>query len=142
MVTNHAGSTAQERRQFGRFATRLPVRTQRDDLPNRGPYGAECRLQLRDFSLGGLRAESAIPLKVDERLTLHLPPVGRQPPIQLTGRVIHCRRRDNRYSVGIAFHDTQSATDLSPYRYLPRLFSVAADFEGKVRPIPDGRGKR
>jgi len=144
MVTDRAMSSNQERRQFGRFATRLPVRTQRDDLAKRGQAQrrAECRLQLRDFSLGGLRAESSIPLKVDERLTLHLPPVGRQAPVRLTGRVIHCRRRDDRYSVGIAFHETDAPTDLSPYRYLPRLFSMAADFEGKVRPIANGRSRR
>ncbi|MBL7140049.1 MAG: PilZ domain-containing protein [Planctomycetes bacterium] len=144
MVTDRARKSTEERRHFGRFVTQLPVRTQRDDLAKRlqADRRTECRLQLRDFSLGGLRAESAIPLKVDERLTLHLPPVGRQPPVQLTGRVIHCRRQDNRYSVGIAFHDTKPAADLSPYRYLPRLFSLAADFAGEVRPIPNGRGKR
>jgi len=144
MVTDRATSSKHERRQAGRFATRLPVLTQRNDLAKRSQADrrAECRLQLCDFSLGGLRAESSVPLKVDERLTLHLPPVGHHPPVRLTGRVVHCHRREDRYSVGIAFRETDAPADRSPYRYLPRLFSMAADFAGKIRPVGNNRGKR
>lgn len=120
-------SGACERRRFGRFATRLPIATRRDDLLKRGQANrrARCRLQLEDFSLGGLRAKSPVPLKVNERLTLRLPASGRRPALQLTGRVIHCHRRDKGYQVGIEFRQTHEDVATSPYRQLPRLFSVA-----------------
>ncbi len=136
-------SSTTERRRFGRFGAQLPVRTRRDDLVKRGRTDrrTECRLELRDFSLGGLRAESPVPLKVNERLTLRLPPHGRHPSIQLTGRVIHCRRREDRYHVGIAFQEREPGATASPYWRLPRLFSLAAEVSGKVRPVPNGRQK-
>jgi len=142
MATDHGknGSTdVQERRQFGRFATRVPVCTRREDLPRRGRSRgpAQCRLQLRDFSLGGLRAESPIPLKVNERLTLRLPPTTQHQAVHLTGRVIHCHRQDDRYQVGIKFQDDRDGE--SPYQRLPRLFSVAADFAGEVREVSNRR---
>jgi len=142
MATDHRkiGSTdVAERRQFGRFATRVPVCTHRDDLPRhgQGKRPAQCQLQLRDFSLGGLRAESPIPLKIKERLTLRLPPTAQHQAVHVTGQVIHCRRHEDRYQVGIKFHDGGSRA--SPYRRLPRLFSVAADFAGEVREVSSSR---
>ena len=130
------GSTP-ERRRFGRFATRLPISTRRDDLVKRGQASgrARCRLHLQDFSLGGLRAESPIPLKVNEHLTLRLPPSDTHPALQLTGRVIHCRRRNERYQVGIEFRQTRDDASASPFRHLPRLFSVAVDFGRDKRPV-------
>jgi len=146
MVTNGERtrhSSTKERRRFGRFGARLPVHTRRDDLVKRGRTDrrTECRLELRDFSLGGLRAESPVPLKVNERLTLRLPPHGRHPPVQLTGRVIHCRRHEDRYHVGIAFHGGKPEATASPYWRLPRLFSLAAELTGDVQPVPNGRKK-
>lgn len=133
--------TAKERRRFGRFAARLPLHTCRDD-PAHHPPGdrrSECRLQLRDFSLDGLRAESKVPLKVNEQVTVSLPPSGRHPPVHLTGRVIHCRPHADRYEVGIQFHDRDPALRRSPYCGLPRLFSMAADFTGTLRQVPNSR---
>jgi len=112
-----------DRRHHNRFATRLSVATIRQDL---GPGGSSrCRLQLQDFSLGGLRAESPVRLKVNERLRLHLGPDGVQAPVELTGRVRHCHRLDDRFQVGIQFCQTGPELGTSPWRQLPRLFSVA-----------------
>ncbi len=140
MVTdtdNRRRGGTRERRRFGRFATLLPISTRRDDLVKRGQASsrAQCRLRLQDFSLGGLRAESPIPLKVNERLTLRLPPSDTRAALQLTGRVIHCRRRDKRYQVGIEFRQTHDDAITSPFRHLPRLFSVAADFGRDRQPV-------
>ena len=140
MVTdtdNRRRGSTRERRRFGRFATRLPISTRRDDLVKCGQASgrARCRLHLQDFSLGGLRAESPIPLKVNERLTLRLPPSDTHPALQLTGRVIHCRRRNERYQVGIEFRQTRDDASASPFRHLPRLFSVAVDFGRDKRPV-------
>ncbi|TFG88836.1 MAG: hypothetical protein E4H17_01705 [Gemmatimonadales bacterium] len=131
-----AGSPS-ERRRFGRFPTRLPITTRRDDLLGRGqdPCKAQCRLHLQDFSLGGLRAESPVPLKMNERITLRLPPSATQPALHLTGKVIHCRREKQRYHVGIAFCQTGEALATSPFRHLPRLFSLAADCIEKPEPV-------
>jgi len=116
-----------ERRRFGRFAAQLPVITRRDDLTKRGQPSriAQCRLQLQDFSLGGVRAESAVPLKPNERLTLRLPPTRPGIPLELTGRVVHCRRRDERYPVGIEFCQTRPEVTASPWHGVSRLFSLA-----------------
>lgn len=140
MVTdseNRSCGGTEERRRFGRFSTQLPISTRRDDLLKRGQTGrrAQCRLQLQDFSLGGLRAESSVPLKVNERVTLRLPPSASHPALQLTGRVIHCRRHQDRYQVGIEFRQTGQDPATSPYRQLPRLFSVATDFGREGRPV-------
>ena len=118
---------ARERRRFGRFATQLPVITRRDDRCLRGgdERSAFCRLQLQDFSLGGLRVEGAVPLKVNERLTLRLPSHGRQPALEMTGRVRHCHRRQDRYQIGIEFCQTRPEATSSPWWKVSRLFSVA-----------------
>jgi hypothetical protein len=133
---NELWNSARERRRFGRFATRLPVATLRDDLVKRGqpPQMAQCRLSLQDFSLGGLRAESAVPLKVNERLTLRLPASGSHPSLELTGRVIHCCRREDRYQVGIEFCQTRPEPTASPWRRVYRLFSMACEIPVGVRP--------
>ncbi|KPJ73770.1 MAG: hypothetical protein AMK72_06255 [Planctomycetes bacterium SM23_25] len=143
MVTdtdNRRREVTRERRRFGRFATRLPISTRRDDLVKRGQASgrAQCRLQLQDFSLGGLRAESPIPLKVNERLTLRLPPNGMHPALKLTGRVIHCHRHREGYQVGIEFRQTREDATSSPFLHLPRLFSVAAGFGRDGLPIKAG----
>jgi hypothetical protein len=119
-----------ERRQHGRFCTRVPVSTRRDDLLKRGQaeHRAQCRLQMQDFSLGGLRADSPVPLKVNERLTLRLPASSTHRPLELTGRVVHCRRRQERYVIGIEFCQTHKDVAASPFYQLPRLFSVAFDY--------------
>jgi len=124
----------EERRRFGRFAARLPLRTRREDAP--GQRSAP-RLQLRDFSLGGLRLESLRPLNVNERVTVSLPADGHRPPVYLTGRVIHCHPRADRYEVGLQFHDRETDARRSPFVGLPRLFSLAAEFGDTLRPLPD-----
>jgi len=122
-----SASPTHERRRYGRFATRLPVATRRDDLAKRGPppRQADCRMQLRDFSLGGIRAESAIPLKVNEVLTMRLPVHGSHPPLELTGRVIHCWRQEEQYQVGIEFCQVRPEPTASPWHRMFRLFSMA-----------------
>jgi hypothetical protein len=137
---SHAWSGQRERRQFGRFGTCMPISTRRDDLLKRGQAErrAQCRLQLQDFSLGGLRANSPVALKVDERLTLRLPASGTHAPLELTGRVIHCRRQQDRYVVGIEFCQTRKDAAASPFWQLPRLFSMAYDYAGEPpRLAPD-----
>jgi hypothetical protein len=116
-----------ERRRFGRFTTRLPVTTLRDDLVARGQDvgAAKCRLEVRDFSLGGVLADCPVRLKVDEQLTLRLPPHDRRPPVEMTGRVKHCRRQDDTYRVGIEFCETPARASGSPWPQMPRLFSLA-----------------
>ena len=102
---------------------RLPVDTRRDDLRT------QCRLHLHDFSLGGLRAESPVPLRKNERLTLSLPAgLGNSQPLQLTGRVVHCRRTDDRFQIGIELCGSEKEAAASPYRLLPRLFCLAATY--------------
>jgi len=125
-----SGANKPERRRFARFTTEIPVTTRRDDLLAKGQAAgrSSCRLRLQDFSLGGLRAESAVRLKQRERLTLRLPPTATQPAVELTGRVIHCRRQDKRYQVGIELCQTRDDPMSSPFRQLPRLFSVAVDY--------------
>lgn len=131
---NEGWDAARERRRFGRFATRLPVITRRDDLRTRGDdaRSAQCRLQLQDFSLGGLRAETSVRMKVNERLTLRLPPTGSHPALELTGRVKHCRRQEDRYQIGVEFCQTRPEASASPWRQVSRLFSVAIDSYGET----------
>ena len=120
---------SRERRQYSRFATRLPVATRRDEPAKQvqPPRQAECRMQLRDFSLGGIRAESAIPLNVNEVLTMRLPPHGSHPPLELTGRVIHCWPEANQYQVGIEFCQVRPEPTASPWHRMFRLFSMAIE---------------
>ncbi|MGB3086969.1 MAG: PilZ domain-containing protein [Phycisphaerae bacterium] len=131
-----------ERRRFGRFAARLPLDTVRDDLGEGcDSPAARCRMKLRDFSLGGLRAESPVRLKRNERLTLRLPPSGKHPPLELTGRVAHCRRDSDRYQVGVEFCQTRAEPTASPWWQLPRLFSIASQVtEEGLEPLAPGAG--
>jgi len=128
---------ARERRRFGRFGARLPMAIRRDDLWDRDEDdpASRCRLHLQDLSIGGIRAESTIPLKVNERLTMRLPPVGPHRAVELTGRVRHCRRHEDRYLVGVEFCQTQAEAATSPWRQVSRLFSIALDNP------PDGHPK-
>ncbi|MCX5649324.1 MAG: PilZ domain-containing protein [Planctomycetota bacterium] len=132
---NTRRSAGRERRRFDRFATRLDVSAWRDDLAASGlaKRSAQCRMELRDFSLDGLRAESPVRLKVNEHVTLRLPPNGRHRPLELTGRVVHCRRQEDRYQVGIQFAQTRESA-ASPWWQLPRLFSVAHEPASPRRP--------
>jgi len=131
----------QERRRFGRFAARMPLRTCLEEplADQEGGQPSPCRLQLRDFSLGGLRAESPRPLNVNAQVTVSLPSSGRRPPVHLTGRVIHCRPREDRYEVGIQFHEHEAGPRRSPYLGLPRLFSMAAEFTGTLQRASNGQ---
>ncbi len=122
-----------DRREFGRFETRLSVATVREDL---GPDGASrCRLNLEDFSLGGLRATSPVRLKVDERVRLRFGANSHHPPLVLTGRVRYCRRLEDRYRVGVEFSQTDTNPATSPYRQLPRFFSLAHRGEQDAKPF-------
>ena len=140
--TNKTWDASRERRRFGRFATALPIATSRDNLLKQGrsPRLARCRLQIQDFSLGGLSAESAVPLKINEHVTLRLPSSGSRPAAELTGRVVHCRRRSNRYQIGVEFCQTRSEPTASPWYRLSSLFSLASQFPtetGLVEPVVD-----
>ncbi len=138
-MTDHSGNTRQyagrERRRFVRFSTHLPVTTLREDLivGDRTERATRCRLDLHDFSLGGLKADSPIRLKLRERLTLRLPPNGVHGPLELTGRVVHCKRQQSRYEVGIQFCQTRPDPAASPWLKLPRFFKVAYEAS------PDGQ---
>ena len=59
-------SGGQERRKFARFATQLLAMTLREDLVagDRTDRAVRCRLDLQDFSLGGLKAESPVRFKL------------------------------------------------------------------------------
>jgi len=140
----HNPGRMKERRRFGRFNARMPCRTRLDDsTPDSPPDRRQaCRLQLRDFSLGGMRVESPEPLKVNEQVTVSLPPSGRHPSVHLTGRVIHCRRQAKGYDVGIEFHEREPGLRQSPYVGLPRLFSMAIEYGGTVRPSSNNRTHR
>jgi hypothetical protein len=128
-LAKHSSDKTHERRRFGRFATQLLVSTSRDSLPKRGHSrrAAECRLRIQDFSLGGVRVESPVPLRVNEHLTLRLPPVANRPSALLTGRVVHCRRLQNRYQVGVEFRQTCAEPTASPWYRISTLFSLAAE---------------
>lgn len=125
--SNNRRYAGQERRRFVRFSTCLPATTLREDLivADRTDRSVRCLLDLQDFSLGGLMAESPVRFKRYERLTLRLPPHGIQGPLELTGRVIHCKRQDQRYHVGIEFCQTRPDLTSSPWVLLPRFFEVA-----------------
>jgi hypothetical protein len=129
--------SARDRRRFTRFDARLPVATLRDELvkPGQARGQAQCRLQMKDFSLGGLMVESDVALNVNEPLTLHLPPHGMHPAIQLTGCVIHCRKLKDRYEAGIEFRQTRPEAMASPWRQVSRLFSMAFQPPRGGRPV-------
>jgi hypothetical protein len=155
-LKNLGWESARERRRFGRFATRLPVATSRDSLAKQchSRRLSACRLQIQDFSLGGLRAESFAPLKVGEQLTLRLPPAEARPPAEITGRVVHCRRENDRYQVGVEFCQTRSDSTASPWCRVLSLFRLASQFSsaqsglalagGKAETLPpvNRRGRR
>jgi hypothetical protein len=82
---------------------------------------------MEDFSLGGLRAQSPVPLKVNERLTMRLPQPGARSPLELTGRVVHCQRQEDQYEVGICFCQTRPEAVASPWPRVARLFTVAME---------------
>ncbi|HUX00145.1 MAG: PilZ domain-containing protein [Phycisphaerae bacterium] len=136
-----SGNAVKERRQFERFATRLDVQARRDDLTPRAQTSrtAQCRMALCDFSLDGLRAECPIRLKTGEHVTVRLPPNGAHPPLELTGRVVHCRRQHDRYQIGIQFSQTRQGATESPWWQLPRLFSLAHSTaeESRLDYLPD-----
>ena len=116
-----------ERRQFRRFAMRVSAETLRDDTKK----SAQTRktrtfeVNLQDFSLGGLGITSKKRLKKQESLTVRIPPRGKRPQIDLTGRVIHCRRDRDRYYVGIEFCHTKKPLETSPWLRMPSLFQLA-----------------
>jgi hypothetical protein len=142
-MIDHSGSDGryggQERRKFARFATQLPAMTLREDLivRDRTDRAVKCRLDLHDFSLGGLKAESPVRFKLRERLTLRLPPDGTHGPLELTGRVVHCKRQEKTYEVGIEFCQTRCDATTSPWVQLPRFFKVAYE---KSPPPPAEQG--
>lgn len=121
--SNRSPQLADERRQFGRFATHLTAATIREDLPAR--EAAACRLELQDFSLGGVGAESPVRLKANERLRLRLGADGMRSALELTGRVRYCRRLQDRYQVGIEFYQAEWDAAGAYWRHLPRLFCLA-----------------
>ena len=121
----------QERRQFKRFPMVLPVQAKRDDLAALAAVPAETgteqsiALELRDFSLGGMRGASSTPLRENERLTVVLPPFGTRPLTTLTGRVVRCDRLGESFDVGIEFCQTREGPDSSPWLRIPELFYMA-----------------
>jgi len=139
-MINHSSNNRQyggrERRRFVRFATHLPVTTLREDLivGDRTDRAARCNLDLHDFSIGGLKADSPIRLKMNERLMLRLPPNGVHGPLELTGRVVHCKRQESRYEVGIRFCQTRADPTASPWLKLPRFFKAAYEASAKGPP--------
>jgi hypothetical protein len=125
-----------ERRQFRRFPIRLPVKARRDDLqgrsdvsaPEPGPE-AHISIDLDDFSLGGFRGQTGVALRCGEALSVHMPPFGTRPEIDVTGRVTRCQRIDKRFDVGVEFCQTHAAADSSPWLRLPELFYMAGQMD-------------
>ncbi|MBN2581676.1 MAG: PilZ domain-containing protein [Planctomycetes bacterium] len=129
-----------ERRQFRRFPIRLPVKARRDDLVgNADPSTSDPRpeglisIDVDNFSLGGLRGSSSVALRCGEALTVHMPPFGTRPEVDVTGRVTRCQRVDRQFDVGVEFCQTSSAADSSPWLRLPELFYMAGQMDRRFR---------
>ncbi|MDP6381443.1 MAG: PilZ domain-containing protein [Phycisphaerae bacterium] len=116
-----------ERRQFRRFTMEISASTLREvrEGPKSAAKPRAFTVDLQDFSLGGLCVMSQKPLKKQEQLTVSIPPHGGRPRIDLTGRVVHCRREANRYAVGIEFAHTKQPFESSPWLRVPSLFRMA-----------------
>ena len=120
-----------ERRQFKRFPLGLAVQAKRDDMgtlavaPAQERPEASVTIELRDFSLGGLRGASSLALRPDERVTVCMPPFGTRPQTSLTGRVVRCMRQDDRFDVGIEFCQTDADPESSPWLRIPELFYMS-----------------
>jgi len=122
--SNGTPASGRERRRFERFDTCLDMAARRG-APGPRARNAWCRMQLHDFSLDGLRAESAVRLEMGEHVTVHLSPNSGHLPLELTGRVVQCRRESGRYQIGIQFEQTREGAVASPWWQLSRLFSLA-----------------
>jgi hypothetical protein len=127
-----------ERREFKRFAMRCQVQARRDDLLEPSSAGAgdapesNVALEVRNFSLGGMRGGSPLALRRDERLTLSMPPFGTRPQIEVTGRVVRCHREQDGFDVGIEFCQTGDEPESSPWLRLPDLFYMAGETDRKL----------
>jgi hypothetical protein len=60
-------------------------------------------LHVLDVSRGGVGAVCQDPLDQTETLLIFFPPMGAGRGTDVTGRVVHCVRQSDRFSVGIAF---------------------------------------
>jgi len=122
-----------ERRQFRRFPMYLGVQARRDDLGDQQASTAAERpeqtvsLAVTDFSLGGLRGDCPMALRRDERVTVCMPPFGTRPQVNVTGRVVRCRRHKSSFDVGIEFCQTHDEPESSPWLRLPDLFYMAGE---------------
>lgn len=125
--------TDEERRQFRRFPMRLIVQARRDDLAEAEAARDDPRpeqsvtLEVKNFSLGGLRGVSAMALRREERLTLTMPPFGTRPQLEVTGRVVHCQRSEDHFDVGVEFGQTRDEPESSPWVRLPDLFYMSGE---------------
>ena len=119
-----------DRRQFRRFPTALTVRVWRDSPalivsePGRDRHEEVVVLQLRDFSLGGLRGGSRTPLLVGEGITVSLLLAGARPRVFLTGRVTHCHKEGHKYNIGVEFCQIRDDVENSPWLHIVELFCV------------------
>jgi hypothetical protein len=87
---------------------------------------ARCiRLELRDFSLGGMRGSSLTLLCSQEQVTVSMPPLGTRALIRLTGRVIRCQREGDRFDVGIEFGQIRTSPESTPWLRMAALFCMA-----------------
>ena len=122
-----------ERRQFRRFPMHLGVQARRDDLVDLQASDAAERpeqtvsLEVKNFSLGGLRGYCPMGLRRDERVTVCMPPFGTRPQVSVTGRVVRCHRHEDGFDVGIEFCQTRDEPESSPWLRIPDLFYMAGE---------------
>ncbi len=117
----------------------LQVTAQRDVLAQAADQGGAERpertvhLHVQDFSLSGLRGESAVALRQGEPVTVSMPPYGTRPEIGVTGRVTRCRRQEGRFDVGIEFCQTREAPESSPWLRIHEIFYFAGQTTKEIQ---------
>ena len=93
-----------ERRQFPRAMLELPAsivrRSASADHPKR-----VVGLRILDVSRGGVGAIAQEALREEEPVTVLFPPIGARKGIDTPGQVVQCCEHEDRFRVGIRFHD-------------------------------------
>ena len=100
---------AAERRLFPRKEFKAMVQGHRMDNTLPARQQPELTLHLRDLSLGGLSAISAVPLAGGERLTVFFPQNGPLRGWDAYGRVIRCDESSMGYRVAVEFDPLPAA---------------------------------
>ncbi len=93
-----------DRRQFPRARLELPVTVVRQDTPL-DSRDRVVRMHVLDVSRGGLLAASAEALDAREPVVVFFPPMGPRRGRDTHGRVVRCHEIQDKYRVGIEFHE-------------------------------------